>query len=87
MNLLIRRTLGKVFGFCDGKDVYIDNNYPNSSSDPEFIKLEYLYKYYFYEYVKYIPIMSGSMVTIVPSRMQMILDILNMSQNTIITEK
>lgn len=69
-----RKTMGKVFGFCDGKDVYIDNNYPNPSSNPEFVKMEYLYKYYFYEYVKYIPIMSGSMVTIVPSRLQMILD-------------
>jgi hypothetical protein len=70
-----RRAIGKVFGFCDGKEVYIALNYPNPTINPEFIKMENLYKYYFYEYVKYIPIFSGSMGTMVPSRVQMILDV------------
>ena len=78
-----RKTMGKVFGFCDGKDVYIDKNYPNPSSNPEFSKMEYLYKYYFYEYVKYNPIMNGSMVVIIPSRVQMIMDINNGEARTL----
>lgn len=75
LNSKKRRELGKVFGFSDGKDVYLDKNYPNPSPNPEFIKMENLYKYYFYEYVRYIPIMSGSMGTVIPSLVQVILDI------------
>jgi hypothetical protein len=37
--------------------------------------MEYLQKYYFYEYIKYIPVISGSMTTIMPILVQMILDV------------
>jgi hypothetical protein len=70
-----RQAIGKVFGFNDGKNVYVDITYPKLTSNPEFVKMEYLYKYYFYEYVKYIPVYSGSTGTIIPSLVQTLLDI------------
>lgn len=70
-----RQALGKIFGFSDGKDIFIDINYPKLNSNPEFVKMEYLYKYCYFEYVKYIPIFTGSTGTIVPSLVQKLLDI------------
>jgi len=70
-----RQALGKIFGFSDGKDVYIDFAYPKLNSNPEFVKMEYLFKYFYFEYVKNIPVYSGSIVTIVPTLVQTLLDI------------
>jgi hypothetical protein len=70
-----RKVLGNVFGFSDGKDVYIDIAYPKLASNSEFVKMEYLYKYYYYEYVKYIPIFTGSTGTVFPDLVQKLFDI------------
>lgn len=75
LNRKNRQALGKIFGFSDGKDVYIDFNYPGLTSNPDFVKMEYLYKYYYFEYVKNIPVYSGSVVTIAPKLVQALLDI------------
>jgi len=69
------RDLGKIFGFSDGGNVFINTSYPKLTSNPTFVKMEYLQKYYFYEYIKYIPVISGSMTTIMPILVQMILDV------------
>jgi len=70
-----RRTIGKVFGFCDGKDVFINSNYPKLTANPEFVKMEYLLKYYFYEHVEYMPIIVGDVTTISVIPVQKILDL------------
>lgn len=70
-----RLAIGKIFGFSDGKDVYIDFTYPKLNSNPEFVKMEYLFKYFYFEYLKNIPVYSGSIVTTVPTLVQTILDI------------
>lgn len=70
-----RQALGKIFGFSDGKDVYIDFTYPRLNSNPEFVKMEYLYKYCYFEYIKNIPIYAGSVVTIAPTVIRTLLDI------------
>ena len=45
------QALGKIFGFSDGKDIYIDFSYPKLNSKPEFVKMEYMFKYCYFEYV------------------------------------
>jgi hypothetical protein len=75
LNKKNRQALGKIFGFSDGKDIYIDITYPKLNSNPEFVKMEYLYKYCYFEYVKYVSIFTGSTGTILPSLVQKLLDI------------
>jgi hypothetical protein len=70
-----RQALGKVFGFSDGKDVFIDFAYPKLNPNPQFVKMEYMFKYCYFEYVKNIPIYAGSVVTIAPTLVQVLLDI------------
>lgn len=70
-----RQAIGKIFGFSDGKDIFIDLTYPKLNSNPEFVKMENLYKYCYFEYVKYIPIFTGSTGTVVPRLVQKLLDI------------
>lgn len=69
------QALGKIFGFSDGKDIYIDFSYPKLNSKPEFVKMEYMFKYCYFEYVKNIPVYAGSVVTIAPTLVQALLDI------------
>jgi len=45
------KSIGKVFGFCDGKSVYINDNSPRLSPETEFSKIEYFGKYCYYKRV------------------------------------
>ncbi len=46
------KSIGKIFGFCDGKTVYINDNSPRLGPDTEFSKIEYFSKYCYFKYVK-----------------------------------
>jgi len=46
------KSIGKIFGFCDGKTVYINDNSPRLGPDTEFSKIEYFGKYCYFKYVK-----------------------------------
>ncbi len=70
-----QKSQDKVFGFSDGKDIYINITYPKLNSNAEFVKMEYLYKYCYFEYIKNIPVYSSPTVIIVPSLKQKLLDI------------
>ena len=43
------KTIGKVFGFCDGKNIYINQYLQKLSPKRYFIKIDYLGKYCYYE--------------------------------------
>ncbi|MGZ0016197.1 hypothetical protein [Yeosuana sp. AK3] len=46
------KSIGTVFGFCDGKNVYINDGLPKLSPETEFYKIEYFGKFSYYQYVK-----------------------------------
>ena len=46
------KSIGKIFGFCDGKTVYINDNSPRLGPETEFSKIEYFGKYCYFKYVK-----------------------------------
>jgi hypothetical protein len=43
------KNIGQVFGFCDGKNVYINDSNPKLKLKTEFVKIEYFWKYCYYE--------------------------------------
>jgi hypothetical protein len=43
------KSIGNVFGFCDGKNIYINENNPVLGPKAEFSKIEYLGKYCYFE--------------------------------------
>jgi len=55
------KSIGKVFGFCDGESVYINENSPQLSSMVNFVKLESFGRYCYYEDVQRIISTSVSM--------------------------
>lgn len=38
-----------IFGFCDGKNIYINEHYPGQERNPLFIKISYIGKYCLYD--------------------------------------
>lgn len=46
------KSIGKIFGFCDGKTVYINENSSRLGPDTEFSKIEYFGNYCYFKYVK-----------------------------------
>ena len=46
------KSIGKIFGFCDGKTVFINDNSPRLGPDVEFSRIEYFGKYCYFKYVK-----------------------------------
>jgi len=49
INKKVGKSIGNIFGFCDGKNVYINDNSPRLSPKTEFSKIEYFGKYCYYK--------------------------------------
>lgn len=46
------KSIGSVFGFCDGNSIYINEGYPQLGPRAKFSKIEYLGKYSYFKDVK-----------------------------------
>jgi hypothetical protein len=49
INKKLGKSIGNVFGFCDGKNVYINESLPRLSPKTGFMRIEYFGKYCYYE--------------------------------------
>jgi len=68
------KDIGKVIGFSDGKEVYINENSPSLRPGTEFVKAEILDRYYYFQNIETILIPSGSTVVTAPRLVQKIMD-------------
>jgi hypothetical protein len=68
------REIGKVFGFSDGKNLYLNEDSSSLRPSTEFARAEYHGKYYYFETVLQIPVSSGTTVILVPKIEQKIMD-------------
>lgn len=68
------KTIGNVFGFCDGKRVFINDNSPKLRPGTEFAETEKIGLFNYYSYLEYTPIAIGSSVVISTSLVQKIMD-------------
>jgi hypothetical protein len=68
------RDVGKVIGFSDGKDLYINGNSPSLRPAVEFVKAEILDRYYYFQDIETIIIPSGTTVVTAPRLVQKIMD-------------
>jgi hypothetical protein len=80
------KTIGRVLGFSDGKNFYINDNKPLLRSGSEFVKVEFMDRYYYYEEVVQVPVTTGTTVIIVPKLVQKIMD-MNTGEITIVNKK
>lgn len=53
------RTIGEVFGFCDGRNVYINEYNPDLQRNTEFAKVEFYGEYCYFEGVSYSVMYGG----------------------------
>lgn len=77
---------GKVLGFSNGKDLYLNENISLLSSSTDFIKAEFIGKYYYFEVARLIPVSSGTTMVLVPKVEQKIMD-MNTGEVTILNKK
>jgi hypothetical protein len=54
------RSIGRVFGFCDGKNIFINENNPRLGPRIEFVQLENLGRYYYFENIRATTIFVGT---------------------------
>jgi hypothetical protein len=54
------RSIGRVFGFCDGKNIFINEDYPRLGPKTEFVQLENLGRYYYFETIRATTIFVGT---------------------------
>jgi hypothetical protein len=80
------RSIGKVFGFSDGKNVYINENSPSLGPSTEFVKVEFMDRYYYYENIQPIVIPTGTTVVTVLKLVQKVKD-MNTGEVTILNNK
>lgn len=77
---------GKVIGFSDGKNLYLNESNSSLSSSTDFFKAEFIGKYYFFENVRLISVSTGTTVVTVPKIEQKIMD-MNTGEVTILNMK
>jgi hypothetical protein len=68
------RDVGKVIGFSDGKELYINGNSPSLRPAAEFVKAEILDRYFYFQDIETILVPSGTTVVSVPKLVQKIMD-------------
>jgi len=68
------RTVGKVIGFSDGKEVYINQNSPSLRPGTEFVKAEILDRYYYFQVIETIIVPTGTTVVTAPKLVEKIMD-------------
>lgn len=80
------KSIGKVFGFSDGKNVYINENSPSLRPGTEFVKVETLNRYYYFQKIEPIVIPTGTTVVTVLKLVQKVMD-MNTGEITILNNK
>jgi hypothetical protein len=68
------KTIGNVFGFCDGERIFINDNSPKLRPGTEFAETEKIGRFSYYSYLEYTPITVGSGVVVSTSLIQKIMD-------------
>lgn len=81
------RTIGSVFGFCDGRNVYINEDNPDLQKNTEFAKVEFYGEFCYFEGVSYSYMTTGAGMgaTATTSRTEKILSI-NTGKVTILSK-
>lgn len=71
----VGKSIGEVYGFSDGKSVYINEELPRLGPKAEFSKIEYFAKYCYFEDIFYTTIYNGTSTTTAASLDEKIIDI------------
>lgn len=74
INRLARRSIGKVYGFSDGKSIYLSSEQQKVKSHSEFFKAEDIGRYYYFKSKQLVPMSVGNVVTILKFAVEYIID-------------
>lgn len=80
------KSIGKIFGFSDGKNIYINEHVPSLRQGTDFVRAEFMYRYFYYEGVRQLIIPIGSYNIIVPKVDQKIMD-MNTGEVSVLTNR
>lgn len=79
----VGKSIGKIFGFSDGRNIYINPSFPELSPQTDFSKIEFIREYCYFENIQITRISNGSHTTETKSLSKKLIDVVRVKGITL----